>query len=109
MEENILTDVTPVLSQLQESIQEILATLKNSGHIPRKKKTKDDTSETKLPKISKRKNQFSDNNVVNSSFSMPPDLLVQLNRFAEKQGKSRSQVITELLLREGIITVAQRE
>ena len=101
MAESIVADITPVLRQMQE----LLATLEKCCHTPRPRKTK---SGSVLPKIAKPKHPYSAGNVVNSSFSMPTDLLVQLNSFAERQGKSRSQVIVETLLREGIITV-QRE
>lgn len=101
MEENILTDVTPLLSQLQE----LLAKLENSCHITRKKKPKSEKSESVLPKISKPKHPYSDSDSVNSSFSMPTDMLVQLNNHAFEQGKSRSQVIMETLMLAGIIKV----
>jgi hypothetical protein len=105
MEEYLLTDVTPIIGQLQV----LLDNLEKRCHITRPKKTKSEKSGTVLPKIGKPKHPYSDKDSVNTSFSMPSDMLVQLNNHALKLGKSRSQVIVETLVQAGIIGTTRTE
>lgn len=101
MTEKLVIDVTSLLTQIQELLENSEKRCNTKPH----KKTQ---SGSDLPKIAKPKHPYSDSKVVNTSFSMPMKLLVQLNTFAETHSKSRSHVIVEALLHGGIVTAEQR-
>ncbi len=102
MTDAIVTDVTPLLTK----IQELQALLNGISLNTPPEKTKKHRGNQKLPKI--RHRYSATEKVARVSFSMPPSMFEQLDTYVVAKNKTRTEVIIEALVESGIVMV-QRE